>query len=672
MIRRFALLLLLTAVPATAQDSTATTPLDTTRWSPELSMRYRAVGDVALSPDGRLAAYTVREPIMEGDASEWRTQVWVVPADGSGQPSQYTRGMASASAPAFSPDGRWLAFTSARGDDAKSQVWVIPVGGGEAFEATRAEEGVAAFRWSPDGSHIAYTMTDPKPEMQRKAEREKRAVIVVDEDFRYRHLHVARFVPDADSLPLPQRVTGGALHVSAFDWSPDGRRLVVAHAPDPLVNTGESDLSIVPADSGAVRPLVRRAGSDASPLWSPDGRWIAFGSEGGQLEPVGLQDVWVVAADGGEPRKLADTADRSANLVAWSADSRTIYVAEAVGLDRHLIALPLDGGDAALVTTGAGAYGSPALDRATSTVAFTWEDVDVPEELYVSSLQPFEKRRLTRVNLDAPRPPMGRTVALRWQAPDGTPVEGLLTYPVDYREGRRYPLILNVHGGPAGVFSRGFTGDPSIYMLQYFAQHGYAVLRPNPRGSTGYGRDFRYANVKDWGYGDLSDLMSGVDRVIAMGVAHEDSLALMGWSYGGYMTSYAVTQTDRFEAASMGAGLPNLISMVTTTDIPDYLVAHMGGKEFWEDPETYMRHSAIFQVEKIETPTQVIHGAEDLRVPFTQGQEFYVALKRKGVPTEMIVLPRTPHGPREPKLLMAVSPRILAWFERWVRQRPAT
>ncbi|MEJ2628326.1 MAG: prolyl oligopeptidase family serine peptidase, partial [bacterium] len=238
---------------------------------------------------------------------------------------------------------------------------------------------------------------------------------------------------------------------------------------------------------------------------------------------------------------------------------------------------------------------------------------------------------------------------------------------VGYKKGERCPLILPIHGGPAGVFTQAFTGDPGIYMVQYFAQNGYAVLRPNPRGSTGYGVEFRYANFQDWGYGDYEDLMSGVDKVIEMGVGHPDSLCVMGWSYGGYMTSWIVTQTDRFQAASIGAGLPNLISMVTTTDIQDYLVAHMGG-EFWNDYKEYERHSAIYYIKNVTTPTQVIHGQEDLRVPFTQGQEFYRALNRLGVETEMVVYPRTPHGPREPKFLMDVSPRIKEWFDKYLNR----
>jgi dipeptidyl aminopeptidase/acylaminoacyl peptidase len=332
-----------------------------------------------------------------------------------------------------------------------------------------------------------------------------------------------------------------------------------------------------------------------------------------------------------------------------------------MGTRRHVIAVPIEGDAIRTISSGDGVIGSIGLTPSADRMAFTWQTTDEPWDVYVSSTTDYAPRKITDLHAHVPRPEMGRTELVTWESTDGLEIEGLLTYPVGYEEGSRVPLILNVHGGPAGVYSQSFTGAPSIYMLQTFAEQGFAILRPNPRGSTGYGKDFRYANFQDWGYGDFRDLMTGVDHAIEMGVADPERLLLMGWSYGGYMTSWAVTQTDRFKAASMGAGLPNLISMTTTTDIQDYLVGHMG-VEFWEDYERYERHSAMYHIADVVTPTQVIHGANDLRVPFTQGQEFYRALDRRGVPTEMIVYPRTPHGPREPKFLMDVTGRILTWF----------
>jgi len=669
MLSWFALLcVVVPASPVLAQDADSV-PVD--RWTPALSMRYPSVRGTAVSPDGSRIAYVVRTPVMDDEHSEYRSQIWVVDADG-GEPVQYTRGEQSSSSPAFSPDGRLLAFTSAR--SGKNQVWIIRLAGGEAEQLTHADPGVSSFRFSPDGTKIAYRMRDPDTAEEKAARKAKRDVILVNQQFKYNHLYVVPVAADAQGRHPATRLTEGTFEVTAFDWAPDGSRIVFAHRADPRLNTAsrDGDISIVTVnDDPTVTPLITGGGVEGTPLFSPDGRTVAFTSTGSHPEPVGLADVYVVSAGGGTPHRLAMTPDRSPGLLGWTADGSGVLLSEAVHTTRQVILLPADGSEPQFVTEGEGVYGSVSFDRHTSMMAFTWQDPETPVDVYRSPVHGFDRHRVTDLNRDIPRPAMGRTELLRWRSPDGREIEGLLTYPVDYRAGRVYPLILNVHGGPAGAFSQSFTGNPSVYMLQYFAQEGFAILRPNPRGSTGYGKAFRYANVKDWGFGDLDDLLSGVDEVIRRGVASPDSLALMGWSYGGYMTSFAVTRTNRFKAASMGAGLPDLISMVTTTDIGDYLAAHMGG-EFWEDYETYQKHSAIYRIANVTTPTQVIHGARDLRVPFTQGQEFYRALLRRGIPTEMIVYPRTPHGPREPKFVMDVSERILTWFNRYLRSPAAT
>lgn len=638
------------------------------RWTPELSMRYRGVQGTALSHDGSRVAYVVREALTEGEKSEYLSHIWVATADGKSV-RQFTRGDRSTGSPSFSPDGRYLAFTASR--SGRNQVWVLPLDGGEAEQVTEAESGVGSYSWSPDGKLLAYTMVDPPTEEQKRAEREKRAVIMVDQDTRYSHLYVVPLERGADGKRVARRLTKGDFQVGAFDWAPDGRSLAYAHRPSTLQNDASlaGDIAVVKVDGGAPRDLVAGAGVEGSPRFSPDGRLIAFVSSGSRPEPVGLGDVYVVPAVGGTQRKLAETPDRSANIVAWAADGKSVYIMEAVRTGRQVIVLPVDGSAPRQLTTGPGVVGSVAVSGNGKVLSFTHETPETPADVYISQTARFKPTRVTDLHAGVPRPALGRTEVLAWTSKDGTPVEGLLTYPVGYRPGQRVPLILNVHGGPAGVFSESFTGAPSTYMLQTFAQAGYAILRPNPRGSIGYGKEFRHANVKDWGYGDFEDLMSGVDHVIGMGVAHPDSLLLMGWSYGGYMTAFGVTRTDRFKAASMGAGITNLVSMVTTTDIRDYLVVHMGG-EFWNDYATYMKHSATFNIEKVTTPTQVIHGAADNRVPTSQGEEFFRALQRRGVPTEMVLLPRTPHGPREPKLLMEVTPRILSWFDRHLG-RPA-
>jgi len=637
-------------------------------WTSTLSMQYNQVSGTEISPNGDRVAWVVREPLMEGEQSEYLSHIWVADADGSNA-LQYTRGEKSATSPTFSPDGLSLAFTSGR--SGSNEIWMIPLGGGEAWQVTDTESGVGSFEFSPDGRQIAFTMDDPETEEEKTAKKEKRDVILVDQDFKYSHLYVVAIPEDQSEPAEEERITEGAFHVTGFDWAPDGIGLAFAHQPDPRINTArlEADLSWVTLGDKQVRHLVTTGGTESSPLISPDGAWIAYLSSGAQAEPVGLDDIYVIAVAGGEPRALEHTPDRSPQLLDWTQDGSALLFSESIGTTRQILRLPVDGGAPTQVSDVQGVIGGAALAANSDRMAFTYQTTDEPADVYVSAASRFEPQQITEMHKDVPRPAMGRTELLTWTAPDGLKIEGLLTYPVGYREGDRVPLILNVHGGPAGVFSQSFTGSPSIYMLQTFAQEGFAILRPNPRGSMGYGKDFRYANVMDWGYGDYDDLMSGVDHVIDLGVGDPDQLYLMGWSYGGYMTSFAVTRTDRFKAASMGAGLPNLISMVTTTDIQEYLAAHMGG-EFWDDYETYEKHSAMYRIANVVTPTQVIHGAEDLRVPFTQGQEFYRALGRRGVPTEMVVYPRTPHGPREPKFLMDVTDRILAWFRTHESARP--
>jgi len=653
-------------------------------WTPELSMKIKSVSQTAISPEGKYVAYVVRTPLMKGEKSEYNNQIWVAASDGSFN-EQYTRGDKSSTSPSFSPDGKKIAFTSSRGG--KNQIWMMRVFGGEPEQITNAESGVSSFQWSPDGSKIAYGMRDPQTEEEKKSKKEKTDVILVDKNFKYNHLYTVNLATDEDGERQSKQLTTGDYTVNSFDWSPDGNQIVFSHQEDTNLNTGfmDSDISIVPADSGAISIVVNRSGTDGSPRFSPDGKSIAFVSSGGQSEPIGLGDLYVVPTSGGNAKKLMDTPDRSANLIDWTPDGKNLVISESVGTTVQVMTIPVSGKKATILTSGdnlkfgsgdkpsvvtksqQGTFRSVAFDKNMENMTYVHQNLQAPAEVFISSTKDFKNNQLSHVNDELDLPALARTELISWKSKDGLEVQGLLTYPKNYEEGKKYPIILQVHGGPSGVFTQDYNGRPGIYMTEYFAEQGYATIKPNPRGSTGYGKDFRYANFMDWGFGDFDDVVTGVDKVIEMGIGDPERQFLMGWSYGGYMTSFAVTKTNRFKAASMGAGLPNLVSMVTTTDIGDYLVGHLGD-EFYNDFDTYEKHSAIYQIKNVTTPTQVIHGQNDLRVPFTQGQEFYRALKRLGVDTEMVVYPRTPHGPREPKLLMDVSDRILTWFKAHMPQ----
>lgn len=641
------------------------------RWTPELAMRVKQVGSVAVAPDAQRVAFQVGVAVMEGEKSEWLTHVHVANADGSGG-FQLTHGEKSATQPAWSPDGRWIAFLSAR--SGKSNVWRIRVDGGEAEQLTDEKGEVSAFRWSPDGKQIAFVMPDPKTEDEEKAEREKRDARVVDENIKLSRLYAVAIQPDSQGKRTARRLTPMDRNIGApfgggdLSWSPDGTAIAFSHTTSPSPNDWPSaDISVVDVATGAVRPLAATAAAESDPWFSPDGKWIAFAASDDPPTWGFTSRVHVVAVGGGPPRPLAESFDRQPDVVGWSADGKLVYIAETRRTVSHLAALPVDGQPATDVSLPDVMVGAPALNTGATHVGFVTQAADRPPEAAISAIKTFRPSQVSRVQ-DFPTAPLGRTEVVRWRAPDGKEIEGLLTYPVGYQAGARVPLLVIVHGGPTGVFTQSFIARSGAYPIAAFASEGYAVLRCNVRGSSGYGRDFRYANYQDWGGGDYGDIMSGVDAMIQTGVADPERLGVMGWSYGGYMTSWIITQTKRFRAASVGAGVTNLMSFTGTADIASFIPDYFGG-EYWDVFDRWRSHSAMFNVKGVATPTLIQHGEEDRRVPISQGYELYNALKRQGVPTRMIVYPRQPHGIQEPQFQLDSMKRNLEWFAQWLLSR---
>lgn len=629
-------------------------------WSPLESMKIKSISQTEISNDGKSIAYVVREPIMEDKKSEYLSQIWVTDTE-SKENIQYTFNQKSSSSPKFSPDGKKIAFLSSR--SGKNQIWIMNTLGGEARMLTKEKKGVRSIKWSPDGKMISFLKSDDDTEDEIKSKENKTDVILVDKNFKYSHIYSYHL--DEDTVT---QVTSGNYSVNSFDYSPNGKKIIFSHQEDTNINTGfiNTDISVIDSDGKNLRLLVDRPGRDGNPIFSGDGNKFAFISSGGKQESIGLGDVFVYDLKNDVINKLANTFNRSSNIISWTSDDENLIISESVKTTGQLLLLPTNG-DGYISWSkekyNNGVISSVVKSKFSEKIVLCYENLNTPVEVYISETNKPSFEKISDIN-NLKYPKLSKTEIISWKSYDGKEIEGILTYPKNYKKGSKYPVILQIHGGPAGVFSERFNGRPGIYMTEYFSEKGYITIKPNPRGSTGYGKEFRYANYKDWGYGDYEDVVSGVDKVIEMGIGDPDRQFVMGWSYGGYLTSFIVTKTNRFKAASMGAGLPNLISMVTTTDIQDYLVAHMGA-EFWEDYDTYEKHSAIYQIKNTKTPTQIIHGSNDLRVPFTQGQEFYRALDRLGVDTEMVVYPRTPHGPREPKFLMDVSDRILTWFEKY-------
>jgi dipeptidyl aminopeptidase/acylaminoacyl peptidase len=465
-------------------------------------------------------------------------------------------------------------------------------------------------------------------------------------------------------------LTQGEFHVTGLNWSPDNKTIVFSHQMNPSIDVWPTaDLSTVPADSGAVKLLVKESGSDHEPLFSPDGQWISYVSDGGSPRWAGRTNIYVIPAAGGKGKKLANSFDEQPEPFAWTPDSKNILFSEAYKTTRVVYSLPVDGKAPKMITSANGVFGAPSITKAGDWLAGIYQEPSTPPQVVVVNMKDPKPKVLSSLNEDFSKLAHARTELISWKSKDGKyEIEGLVTYPAGYQKGKKYPMILNIHGGPAGVFSQNYTGASSPHPLQAFASQGYAVLRVNPRGSSGYGGEFRQANTNDWGYGDYDDIMGGVDKLIADGVAHPDSLCVTGWSYGGYMTSMIITKTNRFKAAMVGAGVTNLVSFTGTADIPGFIPDYFGG-EMWDRMETYEKHSAMYAVKNVKTPSLIIHGERDLRVPISQGQELYAALKRLGVKTQMVTYPRTPHGPQEPKFIQDIGERVIVWFNEYCRNQ---
>jgi dipeptidyl aminopeptidase/acylaminoacyl peptidase len=673
------------------------------KWTPELALKVKSLSNIAVSPDGQQVAFQVATAETEGERSEWVSQIYVANADGS-RAFQLTRGEKSASQPAWSPDGEWVGFISAR--SGKANVWRAPVFGGEAEQLTDEKGGVVGFRWSPDGRSIAFTMTDPPTAAEEKAQKEKNDAQVVDQNLKQVRLYAAPVAPDSAGQRPARKLTGD-YSVNEFDWSPDGKTIVFSRTPSPKADDWtRSDVSTVDVASATEKPLAATAAAESQPQYSPDGQWIALTISDNPPTWGATARVYLVPPAGGTPEPLAESFDRQPGIVGWAPDGKRVLIEEIQHTVSRLSALPADGGPevdlslpgvmvsgasinrlpaapppAPAAAAGAPGQGGPPpqrgargrraefvergpVQRVKAMVGFVSQAPDRAPEVYLTPAESFKPLQVSHVQ-DLPAHPIGKTEVVTWQAPDGKSIEGLLTYPVGYQPGTKVPLLVIVHGGPTGVFDQSFIASRGAYPIAAFASEGYAVLRCNVRGSSGYGRDFRYANYGDWGGGDYQDIMSGVDAMIQRGIADGDRLGVMGWSYGGYMTSWIVTQTKRFKAASVGAGVSNLMSFTGTSDIPSFLPDYFGG-EYWDVFDKWRSHSAMFNVKGVSTPTLIQHGEADQRVPTEQGYEFYNALKRQGVPVKMVTYPRQPHGLQEPKLQLDAMTRNLEWFGAWV------
>lgn len=628
-------------------------------------LALRAVSDVEMSPDGRWIAYTVS--IRDRDANLNRSAVWIVATDG-GAPRQLTRGPRADRAPRWAPDGSWLAFLSDRDSTRRTQVFGIEPDGGESWRITRSETSVSAFRLSPDGQRIAYIATEKLPKVDEDLEKLRGHPLVRDSSYanEWNYLWVASLTDR--SAGEARRSSPPLLDVTSVEWAPDSRQLAFSAKPSTTLRSVGAAAVYVQTDVGAeARKVTTMPGSESVAAWSSDLGLLVYGTA--QLLGTFNRRIWSVPSTGGDPVSLTDGIDEDASLVRASADE--LVVESAVQTRRGLFRIPLSGGRAAgaprRICDNARFYSDFSMARTGDRMAFIAETSSEPGDVHVASVSRFEPRRLTTTNPDASAIAFGEQRVVSWKSSaDGEPIEGILNLPIGYVAGTRVPLLLVIHGGPSGVSSDRFPSMRGAYPIAVFNGMGYATLQPNYRGSTGYGQRFRGLNRGDISGRDWVDVNSGVDAMIAQGIADPSKLGVMGWSFGGHHTYWGITQTTRFAAASAGAGANDLISMYSQTDMPEFYQTYLGPRP-WEDFALYEQRSAYRFVKRVTTPLLIQVGEADRRVPAEQSIQFYEAMKGIGrAPVSLVLYPGQPHGIADPRLSRDLMQRNVEWFARWL------
>jgi dipeptidyl aminopeptidase/acylaminoacyl peptidase len=648
-------------------------------------MALKNVGQVAISPNGSLVVYALsawEHPAANpakgdtalGDKHEMRSHLWIVPTDGSRPPRQITFSERGESQPQWSPDGSAIAFLSARGtavgdEQPRPEIHVLHLDGGEAEKITSAKEGVSGFSWSPDGKRIAFLSVDSLPKTTEAARKRKDDAQVYEGDFRLSHVWV---------VDVTTKKENELVHTTEFtvrgtpSWSPDSRRFAYVTTPSTLLRDERRNAFIVDATTGQAERIEAGAAVQGTPAWSPDGRTLALETlrqthpmvpDSMQFREILNSHLELYDVPSKRTRDVSAGFDNSPGAMTWSPDGKSIYFTAGDHVYSSAFRFDVASGKYNQLTQHEIVRGA-SFDKNGMRVAFVMDSPMSPGNVYSSDATFTSARKLTDANPQLENIALGESEVVTWKSSDGQEVEGVLLKPVGYRAGQRYPLLVDIHGGPTGAHNIGFKanwGSPG----QFWAGQGWAVLYPNPRGSTGYGEKFMRGNVPDWGGGDYRDIMSGVDAMIARGVADANKLAVSGWSYGGYMTSWVVTQTNRFKAAMEGAGLTDLVSMYGTTDIPGYIASFFHGVPDKETMEFYRQRSAITFVDNVTTPLLILHGGNDQRVPIGQPMEYFRQLKDRGKTVQLVFYPREGHGFSEYYHQMDKVRREFDWINRY-------
>ncbi len=616
-----------------------------------------SLGDVAMSPDGRWVFYS--EQRLDWPANRRRKSFFLVSAEG-GEARPFV-GRAGGRGFRFSPDGRSLSLI--REHRGSEQVFLLPLDGGEARPLTRHAGGVHGYRWSADGRRIVFVAEQPRGEAAQRRWDAGGDAVFVDEgpnDFDAGHwTHLWLFDVASGS---ETRLTEVELLIDELDVSPDGERVVFVARPDNLKNHPErAELYLLEVRDRRLRRLTENRAPESRPRWSPDGSRIAYHAPDDESFELRNGFVRIMDVGSGERRRLAGQSQGEIGTLTWTRDGRGLLYSEVRRTDVNLHRLDVATGGSTVLTRVQGTLQPLAFSRDRSRMVYSFDDFSTPPDLYAADLRAAEPVRLTRAN-----PHLGEEVelgqgrAVRWDSADGREIEGVMVLPPGHAAAARVPLMVHIQGGPGGYWGNHFEPE-----MQLFAALGYANLGPNVRGSTGYGDELLRALMGDVGGGELDDLLSGVDRAVALGIADPAKLALRGWSWGGILGAWTIGHSQRFRAAALGAMVGDWTSETGPGLMWDLREHYIGG-DHWNRPQEWRRRSALSYVGRVEIPTLLLHGDRDPVSTVHQSMAFFTALRDRGIPTRLIKFPRQDHDITEPRLARIALVEEVRWMQKHV------
>ena len=637
------------AVPLAGQEQRAMTTDD--------GLDMVRVGDAMISPDGSWVLFSKSE--LNWEENERETTWWRVSAEG-GEPYRYI-GDDGGGNFQFSPDGSRLAFI--RSVDDESQLFLLPTTGGEAVQLTEHETSISSYAWSEDGSKIIFVAPEPRADEEEKAREAGYDAIFVDEgpngqqSGNWNNL----WLIEVES-GLERRLTDNDHRIGSFSVAPSGDRILFTSRTENRRNQqNRSEIQLLEVATGTMLQLTDNSAPEGRLSWAPDGSSFAYTARtDGEWELL-LDKIWVMDLDGGSRRIVSGAFDGNIGNFVWAPDASAILFSGLHGTNNNLYRINLGSDSVEQITSSVGSLAPSSFSRDRAKMAYVFQDFDTPADIWVGLTDGTDAVRLTDVNPTITEEiVLGQGEVIRWESRDGTEIEGILMLPAEYQSGP-LPLLLHIHGGPAGVFRNSFSASNHVW-----AGLGYAQLFPNVRGSSGYDDDLLRGNLYDIGSGDYEDLMTGVDELISRGIADPNKLGLRGWSYGGILGGWTITQTDRFKGASVGAMVSDWTSEYGPGFNHDVRLWYIGGTP-WDNPDEWRERSALTHVANVTTPTLILHGINDRTDTEPQSMMFFQALKDQGKITRYIRFPREPHGFREPRHQRTRDVEEIRWIQKHVR-----